>query len=389
MSLQPRSTDATTATRPTAATAAAPASIALPGAYGPRTARLVLAGLAVLAALGVSLAVTTGEYREVIERRGRPGDIALYVAQAARMQAGEAYYDAAAVELRARGYPTRSLFNWRTPLPVWLIARLSPRVAQGLLCGLALLLVMQAFALLEREGTLGEALGGTCLLVGALLPCGLGELFVMPVVWAGVLMALSAVLLARGQRKAGIAAGLAALFVRELAGLYCLVAASLAWRDGRRGEVLAWLAGFTLYGAFFLWHAQQVALRIGPDEMAHQAGWLQGGGLRFVIGTCRMNAFLLVLPLAASALYFVAAVIGMASWNTAAGRQVVLPLAAYLALFAVAGQPFNQYWGSLIAPLLCLVVARAPAALRGWWLAARGARVGESSRDVKGCEAVG
>ena len=35
--------------------------------------------------------------------------------------------------------------------------------------------------------------------------------------------------------------------------------------------------------------------------------------------------------------------------------------------FAVIGQSFNQYWGSLIAPLLCFGVARFPASLRDLW----------------------
>ena len=50
-----------------------------------------------------------------------PGDIALYHAIVDRVHAGENYYDAAAAELPRRGYPTRSVFNWRTPLPLWLL----------------------------------------------------------------------------------------------------------------------------------------------------------------------------------------------------------------------------------------------------------------------------
>ena len=41
-----------------------------------------------------------------------------------RIHAGEGYYRAAGDELRGRGYPTRSVFNWRTPLPMWLIGRM-------------------------------------------------------------------------------------------------------------------------------------------------------------------------------------------------------------------------------------------------------------------------
>src|SRR3989304_1677149 len=57
------------------------------------------------------------------QRRGA-GDVALYRAEADRIHNGEGYYQAAAAELKARGYPTRSVFNWRTPLPLWLIGKL-------------------------------------------------------------------------------------------------------------------------------------------------------------------------------------------------------------------------------------------------------------------------
>jgi len=36
----------------------------------------------------------------------------------------------------------------------------------------------------------------------------------------------------------------------------------------------------------------------------------------------------------------------------------------YVVAFAVVGQQVNQYWGELIAPLLCFGVARFPASLR-------------------------
>ncbi len=44
-----------------------------------------------------------------------PGDVALYRAEIDRIHAGESYYSVAGDELRTRGYPTRSVFNWRTP----------------------------------------------------------------------------------------------------------------------------------------------------------------------------------------------------------------------------------------------------------------------------------
>ena len=80
------------------------------------------------------------------------GDVALYRAEVDRIHRGEGYYQAAAAELTARGYPTRSVFNWRTPLPVWLLGKM-PAVVLGkaLLGALALALMLMAFESLARE----------------------------------------------------------------------------------------------------------------------------------------------------------------------------------------------------------------------------------------------
>jgi hypothetical protein len=59
--------------------------------------------------------------------------------------------------------------------------------------------------------------------------------------------------------------------------------------------------------------------------------------------------------------------LGFAGWNSAAGRRAGLAASLYLGLFAIVGQPFNQYWGSLVAPLLCLGIAQAPDALTTLW----------------------
>src|SRR4029077_876671 len=111
--------------------------------------------------------------------------------------------------------------------------------------------------------------------------------------------------------------------------------------------------------------------RIQPGDAAHAASWIAFGGLPFVLATVRMNGMLLILPIGATAVYLVAAALGFAGWTSAAGLRAGLTAAVYITAFAVVGQPFNQYWGSLIAPLLCLGVARCPLSLRDLWQRAR------------------
>jgi hypothetical protein len=158
-------------------------------------------------------------------------------------------------------------------------------------------------------------------------------------------------------------AGLAALFVRELAAPYCVICLLLAMKDRQRRETMAWLAGFALYAIFFVWHANRVMSLVGPNESVQATSWLQFGGAAFVISLAQMNAFLLLVPQWLTAIYLALALIGFAGWNTATGQRAGFTVCAFVVLFAVVGQPINQYWGSLMAPLLCLGVARSPVAL--------------------------
>ena len=68
-----------------------------------------------------------------------------------------------ATELQARGYPTRSVFNWRTPLPMWLLGVL-PGEAAGrvIIGGLAALLLGLGVHVTVREGNLREGYYAAC-----------------------------------------------------------------------------------------------------------------------------------------------------------------------------------------------------------------------------------
>lgn len=357
-------------------------------------ARAVLALAALAMASGVALTLSPLASSNLAEHRNTAGDIALYRAEVDRIRDGQSYHQAAAAELTARGYPTRSVFNWRTPLPMWLLGKL-PALAWGkaLLGGLALALMLLAFEALAREENangkprpvvapqtanpgrgfaLARPVACALLLTGPLLPTILGDLFLLPVLWAGVLIALSACAYGVGRFRLGMAIGLAAVFFRELALPYCLVCMAMAWRQGRRGELAGWTLGLLGWLVFFGWHGWQVSGLISPDARAHQFGWVQCGGAAFVISTAQLNAYLLLLPQWATAIYLASALVGLAGWSTPLGTRIGLSACAFLAAFAVVGQSFNQYWGCLIAPLLCFGVARFPVSARELWRAASG-----------------
>jgi hypothetical protein len=324
--------------------------------------------------VGVTLSPWKSGFADA-EDRG-PGDIALYRAEFERIRAGESYHDAAAAELAGRGYPTRSIFNWRTPLPVWLAAKLPALETANVLLGLVgLALVVLSFKLLADEGTVRQGIAGVLLLAGALLPCWLGDLVLVSELWSGVLLALSAVCFGIGRPAGGIAAGVAALFFRELAAPYCVLCVALAVRERRGRELVMWGLGLAAYVVFYRWHVAAVLPRIGTDANAHEQGWIRFGGAGFLISTAQMNAFLLLVPQWVTAVYLAAALLGAATWNTPAGRRIGLTVALYAVAFGIAGHDFNQYWGSQIAPLLCLPAARSLGALRKLWNAAEVANV--------------
>jgi hypothetical protein len=333
----------------------------------PRQARGVLLATALLTGFCLLAAPAPPPVCNVREEGSQTGDVALYRAEIDRIHAGEGYYQAAAQELIARNYPTRSVFNWRTPLPMWLVGKL-PAVVLGkvLLCGLALAVLLMAFAAASRQepNICRLAAPLVVLLIGALLPCLLGNLFVMPVLWAGTLIALSIAAYGVDLPALGVAAGLAAVFFRELALPYALLAAGLAWRQRRRRELLAWLAGLAAWAVFFGLHCWQVSRVVAPDALPHRHGWIQFGGLSFILATVQANACLLLVPTWVTVLYFVAGMLGSAGWDTPLGRRATMALCLFVAAFSVVGQDFNRYWGMMIAPLVCFGAVRAPAALR-------------------------
>lgn len=355
----------------------------------PQSARTILSLAALLACLAAGWTFSPWANNRAGQQTGRASDVDLYRAEVARMAAGEGYYAAAAAELRHRGYPTRSVFNWRTPVPLWIFAQLpDPRWGKAVLIGLGLLLAVLAYTLASRDdtqrtspladennrsfspaATRGRSFStpGALLvaaLTGPLLLCMLGDIYLMPELWAGVLIALSLCLYGLDRRGWAVVCGLAALAVRELALPYCLLCLAWAWRERRRGELYAWLLGMSAYAAGYALHVAAVSGWIRPDDTAHTHGWVRCGGLGFLLATVQINAYLLVLPQWVSGLWFAAAMIGLTGWDSPAGRRIAAATAGYAVGLSLVGQEFNQYWGALVAPLWCFGIARFPAVLR-------------------------
>lgn len=290
-------------------------------------------------------------------------DLRLFRLVVTRVQAGDSFHEATQQEFRTYGYPTRSVFNWRTPFYAWWLGRVTG-VEPGrwlLMAGVLLAVLLASRDMFDDCGI--AASGGVVSLVGAMAWCVGKETVFFTELWAGMLIVLSLCALRRGWTAVGVGLGLTAVFYRELALPYALVALCLAAWNGKRREALGWLVGLVLFVVFMAGHAALVHSRLTAIDAAIEGGWVRFGGVRFLLATTRLNVF--VISAWTAAFFLPLACLGLASVSSRGGTGPLIGLTAavYLVAFSVVGNSFNDYWGLMTAPLLALGVGYAPTAL--------------------------
>jgi hypothetical protein len=328
-------------------------------------ARLILVGLGVLLVAGLWRPLPRHGTTAPSERT----DSALFGAVIARVAQGQPYYTAMGTELRHRGYPSASVFNWRMPTLIVGLAK-APLAMRILLACLAVGAIAGTVNLFSRSAP--EIMLLTLLaVVGATASTFAPLAVVLSEAWAGVCVVVSGLLYARGRPAAGASFGLAALFLRELAGPYAAVCCWIAFREGRRREVAIWVAGGLAWCAFYLIHANAASQSMRPDDLAHPS-WVQFGGPRFVLATIGFGGWLYVLPT------WVAAVAGTllvsSLWAPIKALHIKAATITYMVVFMIVGQSFNQAWGLLTAPLWAIGYGLGLSGLFALLQEARGAR---------------
>jgi hypothetical protein len=306
-----------------------------------------------------------GIWRDVgpIRPMGRPNsDVELNTRTIERIRAGEPYYDVVGDELRRRDYPTKPVFNWRTPLHYRLVAALSIDRTGSLLTVLAVFAVILA--------AMARGLFGAAMVIGAMLPAIFMRPagIVLPEVMCGVLLTISLGLYFQAWWTAAAIVGLLALFIRELALPYAVVCACVAVTSKRRGESLAWIIGVIAFALYYALHAHAAYQHMRPDDAVRQHSYMSWQGYTFVLGTIRVNGFLLLLPPALAALAPVAGLAGLAA--PAITPQLALGVLVYTVAFSAAGQPFDFYWGFVTTGLWAYAFTYTPAGayalVRAW-----------------------
>jgi hypothetical protein len=278
-----------------------------------------------------------------IRRAGR-SDLSLFKDVVQAVRNGGSYYEVMGSELRARDYAVRSVFNWRLPWMFEVLARVPDWCGRLTLVLLAGVMIVTASRLLRRE------IFGPLLVINAALPAAAAQSVFLFEIWAGILIGLSALAFANEKRMQGVAWGVTALFVRELAAPYCILAMLIAFREKRWREVAAWCAGGAAYGVMFAVHAWYVIGHIRPGDPAQPSSWLYGGGIPFLLQIWRTNGLFMYLSRPAFA-FVVVAIIG-SWWSPKMPLHVRSAVMLYSLCFMAVGLPFNTYWGFVLAPLI-------------------------------------
>lgn len=337
----------------------------VPGSFYTTTCRAARWKLGVFLGFAVlSVATSLSPSRIAFyDREPTTSDLKLYWSVVHRVANDEPYYRVSYEEMTILGHPTISVFNWRSPLPMWLLAKLpNPEYGRWILSLLGVCLLLFGTLISCREGSLREGFLCGVFLSGTAILCLVGYLSVSPILWSSVLVGLSLCAYGLDHVRLAVCLGIAAIIFRELAMPYCLLMVAIAiWR--RQWSELSWwalgLAGFTI---FYLVHASHVVEFAGTAKIVDTTRWTQFLGLPAVVGYSQ-NGFLLLLPQWVTAVYLAFALLGLSEWRSLFGRRVAGTTLLFLMTFAIIGRDVNQYWGTLVTPLLCFGVARAPASL--------------------------
>jgi hypothetical protein len=347
--------------------AAAPTRYA---AFTARGAQIALLLLAIAIAAGLPLGAGPTPTRSA----GVAGmhDVDFYQAVVVRVRRGEPYDLVAVTEQRARNYPVRPFLSVRPPLLATALSWAPSLAPAAIVLRLLALATVAAWAFrLHRARPGPRWMGWTVFCVAAGVAAAMtGEAAsLFHEAWAGVLIALSLALRTEKRFAAAVFLGLVAALVRELAMPYLLVMAIFAVTERRRWEAAAFAAALATVLVALTFHAEAVQ----PLVTAHDPvspSWLAFGGWRFDLAVSNWTAIGPMLGTWSAALFLPLALLGAASWKDRAGLRLLALLGGYMLGFLFIGRPDNNYWGLLIAPLLGVGLALAPAALRDLWVQA-------------------
>ena len=332
-------------------------------ALPPWAARLVL--LAVVA-VGVFGMLATAGPLQPVKTATQPvqRDAELYRAVAKRISIQQSYYNAVAVEHRARGYPLKPFVTVRPPLLATATAFAGGIATVERVFLLVVLITAIVMALTLRAAVSAPAVrfAAMALCSVALVAIAVPELAIWHEAWAATLIALALAVRRPHRWGLSVGLGLTAAVLRELALPFLAVMAFCAASERHWREAIAWVAA--IGGALLALgiHARHVAGIVRADDLV-SPGWEGGGGWPFVVAMLGQSTVFAVLPATLVALAVPLALLGWVGWDTPMGRRAALWSLGMITAFMFVGRVDNFYWGMMLATTLPIGLAFAPRAL--------------------------
>ena len=327
---------------------------------GPAIA-LIVALLAVLAIVSWEPAGTPAP-----KLRASPSehsDLQLYRDIIAGVTAGGDYYEVAAKEQRAAGYPLKPFYTFRLPTQAIIysaVGERSMRVVNWFLCAA----LMVAWCAMLRPLLPLPLLGAAMVLMAG----GLGGLL-QPVTsvfhedWAALFLALMIVLRRPERTWPAMLAGFAALMVRELALPMILAMGGLALVEKRWRETAGWAAIVGIFAVYFAAHAYWVSQVVLPGDQASQ-GWSQMLGLKFALKSIAKVTMGIQMPYPLVSTLLILSLFGWASVRAGWALRAFLLLTGYGAMLALFARTDTFYWALIAAPLSFVGLAFLPKVAR-------------------------
>jgi hypothetical protein len=290
-------------------------------------------------------------------------DLQLYRDIIKGVAAGGGYYEVAAKEQRAAGYPLKPFYTFRLPTHATAYAAIGERamiVIVWLLCaGLMIAWWFKLRPLLPLP-MLGAAM--------FLMAGGLGGLL-QPVTglfhesWAALLLALMIAIRRPGRAWPAMIVGGAALMVRELALPMILAMGGLALLEKRWREAAGWAVIVAIFAVYVALHAHWVSQVVLPGDPTSQ-GWSRHLGFQFALKSIAKVTMGIRLPAALAAALLILSLFGWASVKTGWALRVFLLLLGYGAMLALFARADTFYWALIAAPLSFVGLALLPKVAR-------------------------
>ena len=281
----------------------------------------------------------------------RYADVDLYAQIVGEVERGQSYYAAANRLQRQHSYPVRPFYTTRLPTLAWTTAAIGPVAARAALIGVLILTVLAWRRALAEHPRAVRLIAPVLIVPSGIAAFGSNWIYLHEI-WAGVLMSLAFATRDKWPVSLGFA-GLA-LFVRELAMPYVLLALGFALWHRRWREAAAWGVLIAVFAAAMTLHANATLTQpVGQSS----PGWLTvRGPLAVFQGLSEMPPFIFI----GLTLTPIVALLALLGWTRAPGEQGLFGAAlmiGYLCAFTVFGRGDNTYWTVLLLPTLLLGLA--------------------------------